>query len=71
MTGGDRTGGGIPEFEANMATFDMSNWCWLAVLLTGQLPVQNVVAPTGSLCVGCRQRQQQQQQQQQAKPFEL
>ena len=33
MTGGDRTGGGIPEFEANMATFEMSNWCWLAVLL--------------------------------------
>ena len=40
MTGGDWGGGGIPKIEANMATFEMSNWCWLAVKLAGQLPVQ-------------------------------
>ena len=43
MTGGGRGGGGIPEFEASMVTFEMSNWWWLAVLLTGQLSVQNAV----------------------------
>ena len=37
-------GGGLSELEANMATFDVSNWFRLAEILSEQLPAYEAVS---------------------------